>query len=61
MISQKYIAAEKVLKFYIEKLEDDDTEEAKWALQYINIQMAKHRCNNMLNMLYSYPIDSVDQ
>lgn len=60
MINQKYIAAQKVLQFYIEKLEYDDTEEAKWALQYINLQMAKHKCNNILHMLYSYPIEVTD-
>jgi hypothetical protein len=60
MISSKYIAAQKILTFYIEKLEDDDTEESKWALQYINLQMAKHKCNSILNMLYSYPLETED-
>ena len=60
MISSKYIAAQRVLTFYIEKLENDDTEASKWALQYINLEMAKHKCNNMLGMLYSYPIEVTD-
>jgi hypothetical protein len=60
MVNSKYIAAEKVLTFYIEKLEDDNTEEAKWVLQYINLQMAKYRCSNILGMLYSYPIQVED-
>ena len=60
MVNTKYIDAQKVLSWYIEKLEDDDTEEAKWVLQYINIQMARYKCSNALDMLYSYPIDSED-
>lgn len=59
-VNPKHIAAKRVLDFYIEKLEDDDTEESKWALQYINLQMAKYRCNTILNMLYSYPVKVSD-
>lgn len=60
MLNPLYIQAQKVLNFYIEKLEDDDTQEAKWALQWINLQMAEFKCNNMLDMLYSYPLELTD-
>ena len=59
-VNPAHVAAKRVLDFYIEKLEEDSTEESKWALQYINLQMAKHRCNTMLNMLYSYPVTVSD-
>ena len=55
-----YIHAQKVLQFYIEKLEDDDIEEAKWALQWINLQMLKYKCNNMIDMLTAYPLEVED-
>lgn len=52
----KYTAAQNVLNFYIEKLEYDETMESKWCLQWINLQMAKFKCENTLDMLCSYPI-----
>lgn len=60
MINLKYIHAQKVLNFYMEKLEDDDSEEAKWALQWLHLQMAKFKCSNMLDMLTAYPIEIAD-
>jgi hypothetical protein len=60
MISKKYVSAQRLLTFYLEKLELDDTEEAKWALQFINLQMAKHKCQNVIHMLESYPITVED-
>lgn len=60
MINSKFISAQKVLNFYVEKLENDDSEESKWVLQYINLQMAKFKCENTLNMLYSYPVEVSD-
>lgn len=56
----KYAAAQKVLSFYIEKLEYDDSQEAKWCLQWLNLQMTKFHCETYLNMLYSYPITTED-
>ena len=55
-----YINAQKILNFYLEKLGDDDSQEAKWALQWIHLQMAKFKCNNILDMLYAYPIETQD-
>jgi hypothetical protein len=56
-VNPKHIAAKRVLDFYLEQLEEDDTTESKWALQFINLQMAKFRCKNML---YSYPVTVTD-
>jgi hypothetical protein len=60
MLNLKYIHAQKILNFYMEKLEDDDSSEAKWALQWLHLQMAKFKCNNILDMLKSYPLEISD-
>lgn len=57
----KYIAAQKVLSFYIDKLENDDTQEAKWCLQWLNLQMTKFKCQSYINMLCSYPLTIEEQ
>lgn len=57
MTDLKALAAKRVLDFYIERLEEDESEESKWCLHYIHIQMAKFKCDGMLNMLGSYPVN----
>lgn len=59
-VNPKHIAAKRVLDFYLERLEEDETEESKWALEFIHLQMAKFRCNTMLSMLYTCPVTAVD-
>lgn len=56
----RYSSAQKIFNFYIEKLEMDDTMESKWCLQWINLQMAKFKCDGILNMLYCYPLELED-
>ena len=55
-ITVQHVAAKKVLDWYMEQLEDDDTSESKDALQYFQLQMIKYKANATLDMLYSYPI-----
>jgi hypothetical protein len=60
MVDPRYVSAKKVFDYYLERLEEDDSEESKWCLQFLNLQMAKHRANTMLTMLYSYPVSVSD-
>lgn len=55
-LTTQHIAAKKILDWYMEKLEDDDSMEAKDALQYLHLQLLKYKANTTLNTLYSYPI-----
>ena len=55
-LTTQHVAAKKVLDWYMQKLEDDETSESKDALQYFNLQVAKYKAETTLNILYSYPI-----
>jgi hypothetical protein len=55
-LAVEHISAKKVLDWYIERLEEDETAESKDALQYINLQLMRYKANTTLNTLYSYPI-----
>lgn len=57
MVNPRYISAKRVFDFYLEKLQDDSTEQSRWALQYFNLQMLKYRGKATLNSLYNFPIE----
>ncbi len=54
--SSQHYSAKIVFDWYIEKLENDISSEAQYALQYFNLQLTKYKSQVMLNTLYSYPI-----
>lgn len=53
----KFANAKKVMNFYMTKLEDSDTTESQYALQYAHIQMVRYRLTCVLDALHSYEID----
>lgn len=57
MSTTSFIHAKRIVDFYTEKLKDELTEEAQFALQYAMLQLNKFRAQSVLNMLSSYTIE----
>lgn len=56
MVDPRYIHAKQILDWYKQQCEEACTEESLAAIEYINLQLAKHKAISVLNTLYSYPI-----
>jgi len=56
MSATNFIHAKRIVDFYIDKLKDEMTPQAQFALQYAHLKLMKFRAQATVNSLTSYPI-----
>lgn len=57
MTNNRYMAAKKIMDFYQSKLEEDERQQAQFALQYSGLRMARYRMECVYDSVTSYPLD----
>jgi hypothetical protein len=52
-----FIHAKRIVDFYLMKLDEDLTPEARFAAQYAHLKLMGFRAQSIVNSLASYPIE----
>lgn len=56
MSDSKFIAAKKIMDFYMKRLESGESQDTQFALQYAHLKMMEYRANCMMDTATNYDL-----